>query len=107
MSCNVCENDYGYTNGCGCSFLMCESCSKKTCKGKDKCPQCSKSIRTPYFLSGKISAKAGPTGEYNPKESRLIVYNDGVDTKKSVILNIVKTGISFSTNIMQNENKNF
>ena len=87
MSCNVCENDYGYTNGCGCSFLMCESCSKKTCKEKDKCPQCSKSIKTPYFLSGKISAKTGQRApvEYNPKEARLIVYDDGQDTKQSVM----------------------
>lgn len=38
MSCNICENDYGYTNGCDCSFLMCESCSKKVCNEKDKCP---------------------------------------------------------------------
>ena len=87
MSCNVCENDYGYTNGCGCSFLMCESCSKKTCKEKDKCPQCSKSIKTPYFLSGKISAKTGQRApvEYNPKEARLIVYDDGQDTKQTVM----------------------
>ena len=88
MSCNICENDYGYTNGCGCSFLMCESCSKKACKEKDKCPQCNKSIRTPYFLSGKITAKAGLTVEYNPKESRLIVYDDAIDTKNSVMESI-------------------
>tara|TARA_B100000214_G_C23901916_1_gene596906 strand:+ start:244 stop:1065 length:822 start_codon:yes stop_codon:yes gene_type:complete len=87
MSCNVCESDYGYTNGCGCSFLMCESCSKRTCKEKDKCPQCSKSIKTPYFLSGKISAKTGQRApvEYNPKEARLIVYDDGKDTKQTVM----------------------
>ena len=88
MSCNICENDYGYTNGCGCSFLMCESCSKKACKEIDKCPQCNKSIRTPYFLSGKITAKAGLTVEYNPKESRLIVYDDALDTKNSVMESI-------------------
>ena len=83
MSCNVCESDYGYTNGCGCSFLMCESCSQKICKEKDKCPQCSKSIRTPYFLSGKISAKTGQ----HPKEARLIVYDDSLDTKQSLLTN--------------------
>ena len=81
MSCNVCENDYGYTNGCGCSFLMCESCSKKTCSEKDKCPQCSKSIKTPYFLSGKIEIDR----DNGRKVSRLIVYDDNKDSKNDVL----------------------
>ena len=78
MSCNICEDDYGYINGCGCSYLMCESCSGKVCNENDKCPQCSKSIRTPYFLSGKINLR----NLRNGPEYRLIVYDDKETIKK-------------------------
>jgi hypothetical protein len=87
MSCNVCENNYGYTNGCECSFLMCKSCSEKTCGKKDKCPQCGKSIKTPYFLSGKIQIKSKGGSNYDI-ESRLIVYDDDMDDKKDVMNNL-------------------
>lgn len=80
MSCNVCENEYGYTNGCDCSFLMCENCSKKICEKKDKCPQCKKSLRTTYFLSGKIEIE-----RRSRDEDRLIVYDDEVETPDDVM----------------------
>lgn len=88
MSCNVCENNYGFTNGCNCSFLMCENCSDKTCRKKDKCPQCGKSIKTSYFLSGKIEITGKGHTYPKGKESRYIVYDDDKDVKKDVFSNL-------------------
>lgn len=78
MTCNICDNAYGFTFGCDCSFLMCEECSKKhlDSKKKDECPQCRKSLKIKNFFSGKIN---------NMSPNRLFVYNDQHETKNEAL----------------------
>lgn len=82
MTCNICENNYGFTFGCGCSFLMCEECADKhlNSKKKDECPQCKQSIKMNIFFSGKIIEE----DEYEmccpPQDYRLLVYDKEKDT---------------------------
>ena len=78
MSCNICDNAYGFTFGCDCSFLMCEKCATKhlNSKKKDECPQCKQSLKIKNFFSGKIN---------NMSPYRLFVYNDNEETKNDAL----------------------
>lgn len=78
MTCNICDNAYGFTFGCDCSFLMCEECSLKhiNSKKKDECPQCKQSLKVKNFFSGKID---------NMSPYRLFVYDDNQETKNDAL----------------------
>lgn len=77
MSCNICEDAYGFTF-CNCSFSMCKTCAKKhlEAKKKDECPQCKKSLKTKHFFSGKICDKGNLQ---NISLNRIFVHKDDDD----------------------------
>ena len=97
MSCNICEDAYGFTF-CNCSFIMCLPCAKKhlEIKQKDECPQCKKSLKTKHFFSGKICDKGNLL---NISFNRIFVHKDDDD------LNILcdKHGLGSRQRINENQ----
>jgi len=98
MTCNICQDDYGFTFGCDCSFLMCDKCAQRNYDSNgDKCPHCSKSLRINTFFSGKIM-EISEYDIYSPPENyKLIVYDDDKINKENFYENITHDKMGRST----------